>query len=54
MLSRYEVIDAHTERWVLRYLNYESINANSTNAKLWEEWYDDDFRRGGGVRRCAG
>lgn len=45
MLARYEVINSHTERWVLRYLNYESIDEGSAMARLWGEWYDDEFKR---------
>lgn len=45
MLARYKVINSHTERWVLRYLNYEAIHQESDNAKLWDKWYDDEFRK---------
>ena len=50
MLARYKVINSHTERWVLRYLNYEHITEDSVQAKLWDEWYKEEFRNdcGGG------
>ena len=43
MLARYKVINSHTERWVLRYLNYQNITQESIIAKLWDEWYNEEF-----------
>lgn len=33
MLARYKVINSHTERWVLRYLNYENITFGMSGIK---------------------
>eukprot|EP00581_Thalassiosira_minuscula_P018176 CAMPEP_0183715224 /NCGR_PEP_ID=MMETSP0737-20130205/9545_1 /TAXON_ID=385413 /ORGANISM="Thalassiosira miniscula, Strain CCMP1093" /LENGTH=824 /DNA_ID=CAMNT_0025944313 /DNA_START=105 /DNA_END=2579 /DNA_ORIENTATION=+ len=42
MLARNQIINAHTENWVLRYLSYESIDGEEEQ-KLWENWYDAKF-----------
>jgi hypothetical protein len=45
MLARNQIIHAHTEHWVVRYLSYEAINAHDEYG-LWNDWlhmnYNDD------------
>mmetsp|Transcript_4629 Transcript_4629/g.8222 ORF Transcript_4629/g.8222 Transcript_4629/m.8222 type:complete len:733 (-) Transcript_4629:125-2323(-) len=42
MLARNQIINAHTENWVLRYLSYEAIDKDEER-KLWENWFDSSF-----------
>ncbi|KAL3776792.1 hypothetical protein HJC23_011921 [Cyclotella cryptica] len=44
MLARNQIINAHTEHWVLRYLNYEAIDSEE-ETKLWNEWLQLNFNR---------
>jgi hypothetical protein len=44
MLARNQVISAHTEHWVIRYLNYEPIDSEEEN-KLWKDWMNINFGR---------
>ena len=39
MLARNQIINSHTEDWVLRYLSYEAIDTDDER-KLWESWFD--------------
>jgi len=42
MLARNQIINAHTENWVLRYLSYEPIGEEERI--MWEGWYNAKFR----------
>lgn len=42
MLARNQIINAHTENWVIRYLNYETFDRDEER-KLWENWFDLNF-----------
>ena len=42
MLARNQIIDAHTENWVLRYLSYEPIDTDDER-KLWENYFDLNY-----------
>jgi len=43
MLARNQIINAHTENWVLRYLSYEAIDKDDER-KLWGDWFDLNFK----------
>ncbi|KAL9182266.1 hypothetical protein ACHAXT_012918 [Thalassiosira profunda] len=43
MLARNQIINAHTENWVLRYLSYDPIDGEDEK-KLWEGWFDAKFK----------
>ena len=43
MLARNQIINAHTENWVLRYLSYEAIDKDDER-NLWENWFDSNFQ----------
>ena len=44
MLSRNQIINAHTENWVLRYLSYEAIDTDDER-KLWESYFDMNIQK---------
>jgi len=43
MLARNQIINAHTENWVLRYVSYEAMDADDEH-KLWKDWFDAKFK----------
>lgn len=43
MLARNQIINAHTEHWVIRYLSYEPIETEDER-KVWEGWFDAKFK----------
>ena len=43
MLARNQIINAHTENWVLRYLSYETIEKDEER-KLWEDLFDMNYK----------
>jgi hypothetical protein len=54
MLARNQIINAHTEHWVIRYLSYEAIdsqdeyklwNDSQDEYKLWNDWNHLNFDR---------
>jgi len=44
MLSRYQIINAHTENWVIRYLSYEPIDS-SQERELWKNYFDLSYKK---------
>lgn len=42
MLARNQIINAHTEHWVLRYLSYEAIDSDD-EWDLWNDWNHFNF-----------
>ncbi|KAL7481184.1 hypothetical protein ACHAW6_006863 [Cyclotella cf. meneghiniana] len=42
MLARNQIINAHTEHWVLHYLSYEAIDTEDEK-KLWSDWLQMNF-----------
>jgi hypothetical protein len=44
MLARNQIIHAHTEHWVVRYLSYEVIDSED-EYKLWNDWNHMNFDR---------
>ena len=42
MLARNQIINAHTEHWVLRYLSYEAIDSDD-EWDLWNDWNHMNF-----------
>ena len=44
MLSRNQIINAHTEDWVIRYLSYESIDSDEER-ELWKNYFDLSYKK---------
>ena len=42
MLARNQIINAHTEHWVIRYLSYEAIDSDE-EYELWNDWNHMNF-----------
>ena len=44
MLSRNQIINAHTEDWVIRYLSYEPIDSDEAS-ELWKNYFDLSYKK---------
>jgi len=44
MLSRNQIINAHTEDWVIRYLSYEPIDS-AEERELWKNYFDLSYKK---------